>query len=338
MENAWYCAAWSHELPRGGALLGRKLLNRHIALFRDSQGKPHAFNAVCPHRGADLSRGRVIGDRVECPMHGWVFDLDGQCVAVPSQPDDVKLPRACTPSYLTAESQGAIWIWVGAKRQGLPEPPCHDVWGEAPDRRRHFSKPQLWTCSFVNAVENLIDTTHVPFVHKSSLGGTRLYPRQKLVVDDDLRGFAGQDDPQSPWQRIEAAYAIGGLPGRVVTGLVGIGDIAGEHYRFDLGGSFYYQVDWRTGAWDVLLAHCTPADALHTWFFGLSVRTRATHWLGDLLQRWFDRRLCQEDEAEVTKMLSNDPELLPAPVSVAGDEPTLAFHRLYAYQLSRQDA
>jgi phenylpropionate dioxygenase-like ring-hydroxylating dioxygenase large terminal subunit len=339
LENSWYCAAWSHELSHNGAVLGRKLLNRNIALFRDSHGQVHAICAVCPHRGADLARGRVIDDVIECPLHGWRFDAKGKCVCVPSQPGDVKLPHAYTPSYLVTELQGMIWIWLGAERELVPNPPHYDLWDSGLQRHRHFNPPQLWKCTFVNAVENAIDTTHIPFVHTRTLGADqrRIYPRQKLVIDEDLRGFSGEDFPGSPWGKARTVYLMSGVLGRLAKWLLGLGTIEREHYRFDLGGSLVYQIEWQAGTWDALVAHCTPADPQHTWFFGLSIRTRATHWIGDLAQLWFNRMLCKEDEVEVTNMLSNDPELLTSPISVVGDEPTLAFRRIYKHHLSRQE-
>ena len=335
LENAWYCAAWSHEIQTNG-LLGRKLLNRQVVLFRDSKGKLHAVGAVCPHRGADLTRGRVVDDALQCSLHGWRFDSKGTCVAVPSQPASLKIPlTAKVPSYAVKEHQGVVWIWVGRQREDLPNPPQGDAGSEG---RRLFNRPQLWKCTFVNAVENAIDVTHVPFVHVRTLGSNQehLYPRQDILVDDDLRGFSGKNSEYSPWGSVRAAHTIGGTMGYIARRLLGLSSIKLEHYRFDLGGSLFYTIVWDTSKWDILIAHSTPADESHTWFFGESIRTRATHWLGDIAQKWFNRSLCKEDEAAITAMLSNDPTLLPTPTSVVGDEPLLTFRRIYSYHVREQ--
>jgi len=339
LEDAWYCAAWSHEL-RYPRILGRKILNRRIALFRDNEGRVNSIDAVCPHRGADLSLGRLVESHVQCPLHGWQFDGAGKCVSVPSQPAGVKIPpRAIVPSYLVVERQGVIWIWLGAVRESMPDPPHYDVWEETPERHRHFSRPELWRCSFVNAVENAIDVTHVPFVHIRSLGSNqqRLHPTQQLVIDRDLRGFFGKNCPESPWGTFETRKIFDDLIGRIVTALLGMTTIRREYYRFDLGGSLFFYIEWETGTWDVLVAHSTPSDSFHTWFFGASIRTRATHWVGNICQKWFMKALVQEDKSEVERMLSNEPDSFPSPVSVVGDEAMLTFRRIHNHHVNLQE-
>lgn len=339
LESAWYCAAWSHEIPNHGAL-GRKLLGRYVALFRDSAGQVHALSAVCPHRGADLSRGRVADDTLECPLHGWRFNIKGECVVVPSQPSSLKIsPTARVSCYMVAEKQDVVWIWIGQKPDLAPDvPQLHTCEGKAKPRRQ-FTLPKLWKCTFVNAVENAIDTTHVPFIHVGSLGlnQRRLYPRQRVIIDTDHRGFSGEDSPESPWGAVRNARMVEGMVGSLAMRALGIRRIQREHYRFDLGGTLSYYIEWDTGTWDILVSHCTPADEFQTWVFGACIRTRATHFLGDLAQSWFIKRLIDEDELAVTQMLSNDSKLLPSPISVVGDEPTLAFHRIYNYHLNLQD-
>jgi len=339
LENAWYCAAWSHEIPKHG-VLGRKLLGRHVVLFRDGTGQVHALSAVCPHRGADLARGRVVDNTLECPLHGWCFNLKGECAVVPSQPSSLKIsPAARVSCYMIAEKEDVIWIWVGQKPEIMPDVPQLHTREESAKRRRHFNPPKLWKGSFVNVVENAIDTTHVPFIHVKSLGSNqrRLYPRQRIIIDTDCRGFSGEDSPKSSWGNVRNAQLVGGIGGSVASRALGMRRIQREHYRFDLGGTLSYHVEWDTGTWDTLVAHCTPADEFQTWFFGASIRTRATHFLGDLAQLWFLKKLIDEDELAVTQMLSNDSKLLPSPISVVGDEPTLAFRRIYDYHLNLQD-
>jgi phenylpropionate dioxygenase-like ring-hydroxylating dioxygenase large terminal subunit len=237
-----------------------------------------------------------------------------------------------------AEKQDVIWIWVGPKPKIVPDVPQLHTCADSAKLRRQFNPPKLWKCTFVNAVENAIDTTHVPFVHVGTLGANqrRLYPRQRIIIDSDHRGFSGEDNPESPWGTVRNARIVDGIFGMLAARALGLRGIRREFYRFDLGGTLSYQIEWDSGARDVLVAHCTPADESQTWFFGASIRTRATHFLGDRVQSWFNRRLAEEDELAVTQMLSNDSTLLPSPVSVVGDEPTLAFHRIYNYHLNLQ--
>jgi len=339
LKNAWYCAALSNELEEG-AVVGRKLLGQRLAFFRTSSGAVHAVAAVCPHRGADLGWGRVVGDTLQCPLHGWRFDASGRCVHVPSQPAELKIPpKAKCQKFEVREQQGVIWLWAGDAGLDVPPPPRHEEWDDGPGRARYFEPSRLWACSFVNAVENAIDTTHIPFIHQETLGAESrsLYPKQALVVDEDLRGFSGRDASDSPWGAGRKSAVNGKLGKLIVARLLGLAPVRDEYYRFDLGGSLFYKASYESGTWDVLVAHSTPADSSHTWFFGISFRTRALSWPGERFQRWFSRTLCDEDEREVSSMLSNDASLLPHPVSVVGDEPLLTFRRIYQHHLQLQN-
>ena len=340
LTNAWYCAAWSRELGTS-SMLRRKLLNLHVLIARDKQGHVHALRAVCPHRGADLSRGRLLENSIECPVHGWRFDMGGRCLEIPSQPPAAKIPpQACVSAYPAREQQGIIWLWLGRRSGALPDPPWHQELDTPLRARRRLCAPQLWQASFINVVENAIDLTHLPYVHGSVLGrrGRHAFFNAQPRIDNDLRGFSGEDSAQQPWDSFRLADVASGPLGRLASALLGIGTIQRERYRFNLGGSLLYKIEWQSGTWDAFIAHATPADDTHTWFFGMSVRTRAINPIGDLCQAWFDRKLCQDDRRQVSAMLSNDPNLLHDPISVVGDAPMLAFRRIYKHQMSLDKA
>jgi vanillate O-demethylase monooxygenase subunit len=159
-RNCWYVAATSDEVGR--ELLGRRLADLGVALYRTSAGAVVAFEDRCPHRAFPLSRGRLDGDRVVCGYHGFAFDSGGRCVHVPSQehvPYDADLhllPVQERPPY--------VWIWLGEPgRAALRAPeevawladPGWTVWGGARDV----------AAGFLLLHENFADVTHVPFVH-----------------------------------------------------------------------------------------------------------------------------------------------------------------------------
>lgn len=83
VRNAWYVAAWDHEIGRD--MLRRILLNEPVLLYRRQDGKAVALEDRCCHRQAPLSMGKLVGDIVECPYHGLQFDPGGACVEIPSQ-------------------------------------------------------------------------------------------------------------------------------------------------------------------------------------------------------------------------------------------------------------
>jgi phenylpropionate dioxygenase-like ring-hydroxylating dioxygenase large terminal subunit len=161
--DTWYCAGWSRELA--DEPLGRQLLGRHLVLFRDADGTAYALGARCPHRGADLARGAVVGGCVQCPFHGWRFDGNGQCVRVPSQPDGVKISTAArVPSFPLRERDGTLWIWMG-RGEPSTEPPRVPAESQGRSARRLFLDAEFVEAPFARVLENAFDKAHLPFIH-----------------------------------------------------------------------------------------------------------------------------------------------------------------------------
>ena len=115
--NCWYAGAWSDELDAGP--VGRMLLDRHVALFRDNAGTAHAVGGRCPHRFAPLAQGKVVADgSLQCPYHGLRFSGDGRCVHNPH--DDEHIPDVSLPTWPVCERYGMAWIWFADPGQADP--------------------------------------------------------------------------------------------------------------------------------------------------------------------------------------------------------------------------
>src|SRR5262245_16268002 len=102
VPNGWYGVLRSRELERGAAR-PLSVLGRELVAFRDAAGRVRVLDAYCPHYGAHLGHGgRVHGDTITCPFHGWRFDGDGACVHAPcvETPPRVRIPahRVCERS------------------------------------------------------------------------------------------------------------------------------------------------------------------------------------------------------------------------------------------------
>ena len=76
--NAWYAAAWSHEVGRR-EILARTVCNRKIALWRKTDTTAVALEDACWHRLLPLSMGWLEDDQVVCRYHGLAFDATGRC-------------------------------------------------------------------------------------------------------------------------------------------------------------------------------------------------------------------------------------------------------------------
>jgi renierapurpurin 18,18'-hydroxylase len=101
-----------------------------IALYRDRQTQIQAVENVCAHKGVAMDKGKVVGDAIVCPYHGWEFNGQGECVSIPYFPPEQKLPCAKMRSYPVQEKYGLIWLFPGdpalADTKSLPEIPEFD--------------------------------------------------------------------------------------------------------------------------------------------------------------------------------------------------------------------
>ncbi len=104
----WFAVAFSHEL-RPGDIASRTLCGHDIVLFRTAAGRLAAMDAHCPHLGAHLGQGRIDGETVVCPFHGFAFSTSGECV---STPYDGKPPPTCrNRSWALRETDGLVLVW-----------------------------------------------------------------------------------------------------------------------------------------------------------------------------------------------------------------------------------
>jgi len=210
VRDCWYVAAWSHEVA-GDSLLARTMLGEPVCLFRRTGGAIAAVADRCAHRGAPLSRGRREGDAIRCLYHGMKFDADGACIDVPGQ--DRIPPRACVRRYPAVERNNWIWIWMGDAAKADPAA-IPDTWslGRADWPYRpgyhHFAAPHMLIC------DNLLDFSHIGYVHASTLGGTENIALSKPKVSREESWVRVErwliDDVPAPFHTRVAAF-----PGRV---------------------------------------------------------------------------------------------------------------------------
>jgi vanillate O-demethylase monooxygenase subunit len=176
VRNAWYVAAWDHELSR--SMLRRIILDEPVVLFRSTEGEPVALEDRCCHRQAPLSLGKLVGNVVTCPYHGLQYDTSGRCIKVPSQ--EKIPPNARVRSYPVVEKNHWIWIWAGDPAKADPALIEDFHWMDDPAWR--FGGSYLHVDgNYLLVVENLLDTTHLPFLHPHTLG-TDSFARSEFDV------------------------------------------------------------------------------------------------------------------------------------------------------------
>src|ERR1700722_4958243 len=167
IRNAWYVAAWADEIEAGP--LARRICNEPIVLFRDSNDKAAALIDMCCHRGAPLHMGRVVEAGLECGYHGLVFGTDGVCVRIPGQD---RIPeRARVRSFPLVEQDGFLWIWMGDPAKADPAAIVSYPWHNDIVNWPHKHTMYHIKASANLMVDNLMDLTHLGYVHGSTIGG-----------------------------------------------------------------------------------------------------------------------------------------------------------------------
>ncbi|HEY3919746.1 MAG TPA: aromatic ring-hydroxylating dioxygenase subunit alpha [Stellaceae bacterium] len=181
LRNCWYVAAEAGEVTR--APLARLLLGEPVVMYRREEGAPVALEDRCCHRRAPLSKGKVIGDRLQCGYHGFTFDASGACVAIPGQD---RLPATVgVRAYPLIERHDFLWIWMGDPAKADPSriPDFHrnadTGWKTVHSRLPIAAHYQL-------LVENLIDLSHVGFVHAKTIGTDDSRAALKFDRGDDF--------------------------------------------------------------------------------------------------------------------------------------------------------
>ena len=165
-RNYWYVAAWDHEVRRQ-ELFRRTLCNQPVVFYRRENGDPVALEDRCCHRHMPLSDGTLKGDNVECVYHGLTYDPSGTCIHIPSQ--KTIPPEACVRSYPVVERNHWIWIWMGDPAEANPDDIEDFHWMDDPGWRAKGEKLDL-PGNYLLLVDNLLDLTHLQFVHPTTLG------------------------------------------------------------------------------------------------------------------------------------------------------------------------
>lgn len=71
----WIDVGHISDIPVRGARIVKTPLGC-VGLFRTDEAEVFAASNTCPHKGGPLSEGIVHGQKVTCPLHNWVFDLN----------------------------------------------------------------------------------------------------------------------------------------------------------------------------------------------------------------------------------------------------------------------
>jgi len=169
LRNCWYVAAWASEVKR--TPLARLFLDRPVVLYRTEKGDAVALEDRCCHRNLPLSMGKIEGDAIRCGYHGLKFDRSGACVEIPGQ---TQIPAAARViAYPLLERWDLLWIWMGDAAAADPAllPDWHYLtepgWSVI---KGNDAAPMPMQCNWELNNDNLLDLSHVTYVHPTTLG------------------------------------------------------------------------------------------------------------------------------------------------------------------------
>ena len=154
-----------------GTITPVRVQNQNLLLWRGPKNEVSCFPDVCPHRGAQLSKGRVEKGALQCSYHGWQFDTQGKCVKVPQADAGQYIPKACNiQPWKVVEKAGIIW----AAPPGTPSASYPFI----ADRVGEFSTNDAFVTDYLLdanypyelQIENLLDPAHIHFVHSGFQG------------------------------------------------------------------------------------------------------------------------------------------------------------------------
>lgn len=164
--RGWHCIGLESQLEPG-QLKTLEYFDTRIVIFRGEDGRIRALNGFCPHMGANLGDGAVVGNTVQCPFHQWQWGDGGRCMHIPYH--DAIPPAARIDEWPICIENELIYLWHD--HEGLPPIPEQAI----PRHRSSYEDGwSEWVLISGTAhsncrelIDNLADASHFSPVHGS---------------------------------------------------------------------------------------------------------------------------------------------------------------------------
>lgn len=162
--DGWYRVAASADISRGEVTYV-ECLGKQIALFRsESDGQIFAVDAFCPHMGANLAHGAVIGDQLRCPFHGWRIDGLGR---IRGTPTNDKLPTRAHTYWEVMDYYGMVVVYHA---EHMPDRVLYRLREQSRIDRGQFDYRGKYEAGevgmhLIEFAENAVDFQHFPEIH-----------------------------------------------------------------------------------------------------------------------------------------------------------------------------
>ncbi len=224
LRNIWYAICPSHFVAETPVSLRR--CGYKMALWRDLKGAVHILEDHCPHRGAPLSMGIPMDDRIACGYHGVQVDQNGVAVSVPGAPGCKLEGMKATKVFPAQERNGMIWAYVGDALH--PEPPELVLPAElsAPEFSSFLCYAE-WAGDYRYVMDNVMDPMHGTYLHRQSHSMSFGDTTAAFKIRDTDTGYVFEKEGQrnvnfdwtewgetgTHWMRLEIPYPKTGGPG-----------------------------------------------------------------------------------------------------------------------------
>jgi len=187
VRNAWYVGCLAQEVS--DTPFERVIMDKPVVFFRTASGKVAAMHGLCPHRYYPLAlHGKVIGETLQCNYHGYTFDgHSGLCVRIPSAP---KAPRNFHQRVYPVVERGPwVWIWPGdpALADESKLPTLEELHLDARFMASPLLKPVLVKARYMLGLENLMDLTHIGFLHAASVDFEEIVQAPLSISETDAQ-------------------------------------------------------------------------------------------------------------------------------------------------------
>lgn len=336
LENAWYVAALSTDISRQPFAV--KMLNQSLVLFRKQDDTVVVLEDSCPHRRLPLSMGRVQGDTIECGYHGLRFDCSGACISAPTATEIP--PTAVVRHYPSIERYGMIWVWMGEPAQADADQILQIKEWDDPDWGVNRGDAMEMACNYLYITDNLLDPSHVTWVHQSSFGSNDLVG-VPLNVDEADNGvtvsrwlpnievspfykkfvkFTGKCDRKQQYEMRYPAHAVI----RAIFTPTGTGSDSGEpHPDVFLMDSYNF---------------LTPIDEKNTRYFWFQIRNFSPN--DDEVSKVFnhDVRAAFSEDKVVLEAVQIGMDTKGARLSLPSDKGSLLFRRRMSEKIRAEQA
>jgi len=202
IPHGWFGLEFSKDLAPGQVkevtLAGNKLV-----LFRTESGEARALDAFCPHLGAPLYQGAVVGENIRCPFHHWQFDGEGECKDIPYAK---KIPaRAVADKYEVCERNGVIHAWYHPEGRApyIEVPMVEGLNGDVKYHELETMDITLPTC-VQEIAENDVDQPHFTYLHRMPS-----FSEASCVIEGPIKTTASQMEMPDDFLADEVADAGG---------------------------------------------------------------------------------------------------------------------------------